>query len=45
MPESYSHPFKSILGETVQCTLCTVLPSGLPGGPIVLEALLETRNT
>jgi hypothetical protein len=23
--------------------LCVVLPSGLPGGPIVLEAFLETR--
>jgi hypothetical protein len=36
-------PIKAISGETAQRTLCVVLTSGLPGGPIVLEALLETR--
>jgi hypothetical protein len=28
-------PHKSILGETVVCTLCEALPYGLPGGLIV----------
>jgi hypothetical protein len=28
---------KAILGETVQYTLCAMLPSGLLEGPIVLE--------
>jgi hypothetical protein len=37
MPESYSHPFKAISGETTQHILCVVFPSSLPGGPIVLE--------
>jgi len=31
------------LGETVQCTLCIALLSGLPGGAIVLDALLEPQ--
>jgi hypothetical protein len=36
-------PIKAISGEIAQRTLCVVLTSGLPEGPIVLEALLETR--
>jgi hypothetical protein len=31
---------KIILGETALCTLCETLPSGLPGGAIVLEGFV-----
>jgi hypothetical protein len=37
--------FKAISGETAQYLMGVVLPSGLPGGPIVLEALLELQMT
>jgi hypothetical protein len=36
---------KVISGETAQCLLGVVLPSGLPGGLIVLEAFLEPQMT
>jgi hypothetical protein len=32
---------RTISGKTAQCTLCTMLPIGLPKGPIFLEALLD----
>jgi hypothetical protein len=31
---------RTISGKTMQCTLCDVLPSRLPGGTIVLESFV-----
>jgi len=31
---------KAISGEIVRCTVCTMFPSGLPGGMIVLDAFV-----